>query len=92
MTAPGECANASVPPTSPPTTECFSPPLSTDIDEVYDRRCTALQGTITALRLVKQMVGLAPVPGLQCLVGLVLNISEMIDVSFDTACIPSANC
>lgn len=46
---------------------------------------TALKGTITALKLVHQIAGIAPVPGLQGLIGLVLNISEIVNVSFDIA-------
>ena len=42
---------------------------------------TVLQGTITALKLIQQIVGLAPVPGLQSLVGVVLNIAEVVNVS-----------
>ena len=43
---------------------------------------TILQGTITALKIIQQIVGLAPVPGLQRLVGVVLNIAEAVNVSF----------
>ena len=42
---------------------------------------TELQGTITALKLIQQIVGLAPVPGLQSLVGVVLKIAEVVNVS-----------
>ena len=43
---------------------------------------TILQETITALRIIQQIIGLAPVPGLQSLVGVVLNIAQVVDVSF----------
>ena len=43
---------------------------------------TVLQGTITALKLTQQIIGLAPVSGLQSLVQVVLNISEVVNVSF----------
>ena len=43
---------------------------------------TILQGTITDLKIIQQIVGLAPVPGLQRLVGVVLNIAEAVNVSF----------
>ena len=46
------------------------------------RTHTVLQGTISALKLIQQIVGLAPVPGLYSLIGVVLNISEVINVSF----------
>ena len=41
-----------------------------------------LQGTIAALKINQQIVSLAPVPGLQSLVGVVLNIAQVVDVSF----------
>ena len=41
-----------------------------------------LDGTIITLKLVQQVVGLAPVPGLQRLVELVLNISKYLNVRF----------
>ena len=50
----------------------------------YSISQSVLQGTITTLKLVQQIVGLAPIPGLQSLVGVVLNISEVVNVSFDT--------
>jgi hypothetical protein len=56
------------------------PADSTQADE--SEMQTVLQGTITALKLTQQIVGLAPVPGLQRLVGVVLNISEAVNVSF----------
>ena len=43
---------------------------------------TILQGTITTLKIIQQIVGLAPVPGFQSLVGVVLNIAQVVDVSF----------
>ena len=45
------------------------------IQRVERTRCSAL-------KLIQQIVGLVPVPGLQSLVGVVLNISEVINVSF----------
>ena len=69
--------------TSSPT-ECSPPPPSpadaTSTGQSTTR--TVLQGTITALKLVQQIVGLAPIPGLQCLVGVVLTLSETVNVSF----------
>ena len=50
----------------------------------YSISQSVLQGTISALKLVQQIVGLAPIPGLQSLVEVVLNISEVANVSFDT--------
>ena len=43
---------------------------------------TILQGTIATLKFIQPIVGLAPVPGLQSLVGVVLNIAQVVDVSF----------
>ena len=43
---------------------------------------TILQETIIALKIIQQIVGLAPVPALQSLVGVVLNIAQVVDVSF----------
>ena len=64
--------------------ECFLPPPSpADATKAGPSKTqTVLQGTITALKLVQQIVGLAPVPDLQSLVGVVLNISEVVNVSF----------
>ena len=62
--------------------ECFPPPPSPADAAGQCRTYTVLQGTITALKLIQQIVGLAPVPGLQSLVGVVLNISELVNVSF----------
>jgi hypothetical protein len=62
--------------------ECFPPPPSPADAACQIRTHTVLQGTITALKLVYQIVGLAPVPGLQSLVGVVLNISEVVNVKF----------
>ena len=71
--------------------ECFPPPPSpADATPAGPSKTqTVLQGTITALKLIQQIVGLAPVPGLQSLVGVVLNISEVVNVSFgiQLACI-----
>ena len=64
--------------------ECFPPPPSPADATGQIRTHTVLQGTITALKLIQQIVGLAPVPGLQSLVGVVLNISEVVNVSFGT--------
>jgi len=59
--------------------ECRPPPPS-PVNATGQRRThTVLQGTITALKLIQQIVGLAPVPGLQSLVGVVLNISEAVN-------------
>jgi hypothetical protein len=79
-------ATTSGPLTSSPV-GCFSPPPSPADSQATGqiRTHTVLQGTITALKLVQQIVGLAPVPGLQSLVGVVLNISEVVNVSFDTS-------
>ena len=63
--------------------ECFPPPPSLADATGQSRRHTpVLQGTISALKLIQQIAGLAPVPGLQSLVGVVLNISELVNVSF----------
>jgi hypothetical protein len=63
--------------------ECFLRPPSLADATGQSRTQTVLQGTISALKLIQQIVGLAPVPGLQSLVGVVLNISEIVNVSFD---------
>ena len=63
--------------------ECFQvpqPPCSAQAGQ--SKAQTVLQGTITALKLIQQIVGLAPVPGLQSLVGVALNISQVVNVSF----------
>ena len=63
--------------------ECF-PPLPSPVDATQagpSKTKTVLQGTITALKLIQQLVGLAPVPGLQSLVGVVLKIAEVVNVS-----------
>ena len=72
--------------------ECFLPPPS-PVDATasgQSRTRTVLQGTISALKLIQQIVGLAPVPGLQSLVGVVLNISEVVNASF--LCHPHLAC
>jgi hypothetical protein len=69
-------------PLTPSPTECFPPPPSPADATGQIRTHTVLQGTITALKLVQQIIGLAPVPGLSSLVGVVLNISEVVNVSF----------
>ena len=62
--------------------ECF-PLTPFPVDATGQSRThTVLQGTITTLQFIQQIVGLAPVPGLQSLVGVVLNISEVVNVSF----------
>jgi hypothetical protein len=71
--------------------ECFPPPPTPADATCQIRTHRVLQGTITALKLVHQIVGLAPVPGLQSLVGVVLNISEIVNVSFDTTFIMQNN-
>ena len=77
-------ATTSGPLTSSPV-ECFPPPPSPAYATSQIRTHMVLQGTITALKLVQQIVGLAPVPGLQSLVvRVVLAISELVNVSFDT--------
>ena len=65
--------------------ECFPPPSSPADSTVQSGTQMVLQGTITALKLIQQIVGLAPVPGLQSLVGVVLNILEVVNVSFGAA-------
>jgi hypothetical protein len=62
--------------------ECFPPPPSLADATGQSRTHTVFQGTITTLKLIQQIVGLAPVPGLQSLVGVVLNLSEVVNVSF----------
>ena len=76
-------ATTSGPLTSSPV-ECFPPPQSPADATSQIRTHMVLQGTITALKLVQQIVGLAPVPGLQSLVRVVLAISELVNVSFVT--------
>ena len=61
--------------------ECVPPPPSSADATGHNRPHTVLQGTITALKLIQQIVGLSPVPGLQSLVVVVLNISEVVNVS-----------
>ena len=63
--------------------ECFLlPPSPADATHASPSKTqTVLQGTIIALKLIQQIVGLAPVPGLQSLVGVVLNIAEVVNVS-----------
>ena len=90
------CTDASFPLTSSPTIEYFSrpPSLADSPGQAYHDpgTCALLQGTITALKLVQQIVGLSPVPGLQSLVGLVLNITEIVNVGFDVACFSHVKC
>ena len=62
--------------------ECLAPPPSPVDATGQSKTYTVLQGTITALKLIQQIVGLAPVPGLPSLIGVVLNISEVVNVSF----------
>ena len=66
------------------------PPFPADATS-QSRTHTVLQGTINALKLVQQIIGLAPVPGLQSLVGVVLNISEAVNVSFTATHISHQN-
>ena len=75
-------AATSGPLTSSSPIECVPPPPSPADSTGQKKTHTVLQGTITALKLIQQIVGLAPVPGLQSLVGVVLNISEVVNVSF----------
>ena len=77
-------------PTSSPI-ECFPPPPSPADATGQSRTHTVLQGTIIALKLIKQMVGLDPVPDFQCLVGVVLKISEAVNVSFGATYISYVN-
>ena len=55
------------------------PPPSPADTTGESRTHRVLQGTISALKLIQQIVGLAPVPGLD---RVVLNISEIVIVSF----------
>jgi len=73
-------AETSGPLTSSPI-DCFSPPPSpADATQAGQRKTqTVLQGTITALKIIQQIVGLAPVSGLQNLVGVVLNIAQVVN-------------
>ena len=63
--------------------ECFPPPPSpADAPQAGPSKTqTVLQGTIIALKLIQQIVGLAPEPCLQGLVGVVLKIAEVVNVS-----------
>ena len=65
-----------------PSMSCFPPPPSPADATRRSRTHTVLQGTINSLQLIQNMVALAPVPGLQGLVGVVLYISKVVDVSF----------
>ena len=59
------------------------PPSPSPADTTGESRThTVLQGTISALKLLQQIVGLTPVPGLYSLIGVVLNISEVVNASF----------
>ena len=73
-------------------TKCFPPNPSPvgGSGETYGGMI--LDGTIITLKLVQQVVGLAPVPGLQSLVELVLKISKSLNVRFDTADISLFTC
>ena len=79
---------------SSPTINYFSPPSSPvdDTGQAYRETCAPLQETITALKLVQKIVGLSPVSDLKNLVGLVLNIAEIVDVGFDAACFSNMKC
>ena len=64
--------------------ECSLPPSPLGgVTGGISRTHTVLQGTISALKPIQQISGLALVPGLPNLVGVVLNISEVVNVSFD---------
>ena len=73
---------------SSPISEYFLLPLSPapSTSEAYGGT-TVLQRTITALKLVHQLVNVSPVRDLQCLVELVLNVAEIVNVRFDVACL-----
>ena len=58
-----------------------SPADATQADPSKTQTVLQLQGTITALKLIQQIAGLAPVPGLQSLVEVVLKIAEVVNVS-----------
>ena len=62
--------------------ECSLPPPSPLDATDESRTYKVLQRTISALKLIQQIVGLAPVPGLPNLVEVVLKISEVVNVSF----------
>ena len=82
--------------TSPPTTEWIVvPPSPTDdTGQAYRETSAPLQGTIRIIELVQISVDFSPspVPGLKSLVGLVLNIVEIVNVSFDAACSSHVKC
>ncbi|KAF8159709.1 hypothetical protein B0H34DRAFT_858458 [Crassisporium funariophilum] len=61
----------------PPCEWCL-PPASSHAEPIIDILAarTGLQATITALKIAHQTAGLAPVPGLQGVTGLVLAITE----------------
>jgi energy-coupling factor transporter ATP-binding protein EcfA2 len=65
--------------------DCFSPPPSpADATQAgRSKTQTVLQGTITALKVIQQIVGLAPVPALQSLVGVVLNVAQAVNDMYD---------
>ena len=73
-------AGTSGPLTSSPI-DCFSPPPS-PADAGQSTTQTILQATITTLKIIQQIVDLFPVSGLQSLAGVVLNIVEVVNVSF----------
>ena len=79
-------ASSSISLTSSPIDYLPPPPSPADGTGRGFGRAMVLQGTITALKLVHQIVGLTPVPGLQGLVELVLNISELVNVGCNDAC------
>ena len=62
--------------------ECSLPPASPADATGESRTHTVLHGMISSLKLIQQIVVLAPVPGFPNLVGVVLNISEVVNVSF----------
>ena len=77
--------NASVPLTIQSVAERSSVPSRVDsIGEDHGGTYTVLRGTISSLKGLEQTAGLTLAPGLQSLVGLALNISEIVNVSFDT--------
>jgi hypothetical protein len=68
---------------SKPITKCFPPnpsPVGGSGETYGGGTC---DGTIIALKLVQRVVGLVPVPAVQSLVELVLNISKILNVRFD---------
>jgi hypothetical protein len=70
-----------LPAVSSPSSTCVALPNSSA--DSLNLRCTnrqILHASITSLKTIHQLAGVAPVPGLQGVVGVILRIGEMIEV------------